>query len=100
MQKLLERTMRANDFRHMDDLENGNDPQQPPTFRTTYNAIGPTRSSIKVTAPELPIDLHQMIVWIMHHQESAVYLLPKYKELRELDIAHAEAQKTHCGQDI
>lgn len=70
------------------------------TFNTTYNAIGPTKSSVKVTAPALPIDLHQMIVWVMHHQDSAAYLLPKYKGLRELDIAHAEAQKTHCGQDI
>ena len=70
------------------------------TFDTTYKAIGPTKSSIKVMAPELPIDLHQMVVWIMHHQASAVYLLPKYKELRELEIAHAEAQKTYCGSDI
>ena len=70
------------------------------TFNTAYKATGPTKSSIKVTAGALSIDLHQMIVWIMHHQESAVYLLPKYKELRQLAIAHAEAQKTHCGQDI
>lgn len=92
--------MRANDFRHMDDVENGNDPQQPPTFKAKYKATGPTRSSIEVTAPELPIDLHQMVVWIMHHQGSAVYLLPKYKELRELETAYKEAQKTYCGQDI
>ena len=70
------------------------------TFNTTYNATGPTKSSVKVTAPALPIELHQMIVWVMHHQDSAVYLLPKYKELRESDMAHAEAQKTYCGQDI
>jgi len=70
------------------------------TFNTTYKATGPTKSSITVTAPMLPSELHKMIVWVMHHQESAVYLLPKYKELRELDIAHAEAQKTHCGKDI
>lgn len=92
--------MRANDFRHMDDLENGNDPQQPPTFRTTYNAIGPTRSSIKVTAPELPIDLHKMIVWVMHHKEDAKHLLPEYELLREKCVWRDEAQKTHCGQDI
>ena len=92
--------MRANDFRHMDDLENGNDPQQPPTFRTTYNAIGPTRSSIKVTAPELPIDLHQMIVWVMHHQDDAAHLLPEYNTIRKQATERDEAQKTHCGQDI
>ena len=70
------------------------------TFNTTYNAIGPTRSSIKVTAPELPIDLHQMIVWVMHHQEDAAFLLPAYREIRQQATVRDEAQKTHGGQDI
>lgn len=70
------------------------------TLNTTYTAISPTKSSIKVTAPELPIELHKMIVWVIHHQDTALALLPKYKELRELQIAYAEAQTTHCGQDI
>ena len=70
------------------------------TFNATYKAIGPTKSSIKVTAGALPIDLHQMIVWIMHHQEDAAHLLPAYREIRQQATVRDEAQKTHCGQDI
>ena len=54
------------------------------TFNSTYKATGQKKSSIKVTAGALPSELHKMIVWIMQHQESAVYLLPKYKDLRAL----------------
>ena len=39
-------------------------------------------SRIDMTAPELPIELNQMIVWIMHN-EHAHYLLPAYRELRQ-----------------
>lgn len=70
------------------------------TFNTTYKATCPTKSSLKVTAPMLHIDLHQMIVWVMHHQEDAKHLLPEYKTLREKCVLRDEAQKTHCGQDI
>ena len=70
------------------------------TFNTPYKATGPTKSSIKVTAGALPIDLHQMIVWVMHHQEDAKHLLPEYELLREKCVWQDEAQKTHCGQDI
>lgn len=70
------------------------------TFKTTYNATGPTKSSIKVIAPDLPIDLHQMIVWVMHHQADAAHLLPAYREIRQQATVRDEAQKTHCGQDI
>jgi len=70
------------------------------TFNTTYNATGPTKSSIKVTAPALPIDLHQMIVWAMHHQEDAAHLVAEYQLLRAKLDFRDEAQKTYCGQDI
>jgi len=69
-------------------------------FNTTYNATGPTKSSIKVTAPELPMELHQMIVWIMHHQEDAMHLLPEYQKIRQQATERDEAQKTYLGQDI
>ena len=52
------------------------------TFNTTYKATGPTKSSIKVTAGELPSELHKMIVWVMHHQEDAAHLLPEYNKIR------------------
>lgn len=67
-------------------------------IKSTYSAKAPS-SSIKMSA-DLPLEVHQMIVWIMHHQTSAVYLLPKYKELREIEVAYSESQKTHAGQDI
>ena len=70
------------------------------TFKTTYSAIGPTKSSIKVTAGALPMELHKMIVWIMHHQEDAAHLLPEYDLLRSKCDWRDEAQKQHCGQDI
>lgn len=70
------------------------------TFDTTYKAVGPAKSSIKVMAPELPIELHQLIVWVMHHQEDAMHLLPHYLELEQQATERYEAQKTYCGQDI
>ena len=70
------------------------------TFNTTYKATGPTKSSIKVTAGALPSELHKMIVWVMHHQDDAAYLLPEYKKIRKQVTERDEAQKTHCGQDI
>ena len=70
------------------------------TFNTEYRAIGPTKSSIKLIAQELPIELHKMIVWIMHHQPEAAHLLPEYNKLRDEAIQRDEAQKTYCGQDI
>ncbi|HSH64742.1 MAG TPA: hypothetical protein VLB84_02865, partial [Bacteroidia bacterium] len=38
---------------------------------------------IDMIAPELPLELNQMIVWIMHSQDAAAYLLPAYRELRQ-----------------
>lgn len=70
------------------------------TFNTKYKATGQAKSSIEVTAPELPIELHQMIVWIMHHQADAMHLVPEYQLLRSKCDWRDEAQKTHCGQDI
>ena len=70
------------------------------TFDATYKAIRFGKSSIKVTAPELPSELHKMIVWVMHHQEDAAHLLPEYNKSRQQATERDEAQKTHCGQDI
>ena len=70
------------------------------TFNTIYKATGPTKSSIKVTAGALQSELHKMIVWVMHHQDDAAHLLPEYNKIRQQATVHAEAQKTHCGQDI
>lgn len=73
--------MNANDLRHMDDVENGNDPNEEPTANARYKARV-RGSSIDIEAPELPLELNQMIVWIMT-QPQAVELLPAYRELRK-----------------
>ena len=55
--------------------------------------------SIDMSSPELPIELSQMIVWIMHSND-AMQLLPAYQVLRQQCTGRDEAQKTYCGQDI
>lgn len=57
-------------------------------------------SSIDMSNSALPLELHKMIVWVMHHPEEAIYLLPEYEKLRGQVEAHAEAQKTYNGCDI
>lgn len=70
------------------------------TMKAQYRASNERKSSIKLDAPEVPIELHQMIVWVMLHQNDAMHLLPEYQKLRQQTTERDEAQKTHCGQDI
>jgi len=50
-----------------------------PTASAHYHAN--VRGSVSVCAPDLPLELHQMIVWIMLDPE-AEKLLPAYRDLR------------------
>ena len=52
------------------------------TVNARYTAIR-NGSSIEMTAPELPLEINQMIVWIMNHEESAEELLPEYQRIRK-----------------
>lgn len=70
------------------------------TMKAQYRSSSERKSSIKLDAQEIPIELHQMIVWVMLHQEDAMHLLPEYQKLRQQATYRDEAQKTHCGQDI
>jgi hypothetical protein len=90
--------MNTNDLRHMDDLENGNDPQEQPTANARYTAKV-RGSRIDMTAPELPLELNQMIVWIMHNQ-NAHHLLPRYRELREIEEREAEGSAKNHGLEV
>ncbi len=90
--------MNANDLRHMDDLENGNDPQEQPTANARYTAKV-RGSRIDMTAPELPLELNQMIVWIMHNP-NAVYLLPRYRELRQIEVEESEGSAKNHGIEV
>jgi len=87
--------MRALDLLHM---ENGNDPFERATANARYTAKV-KGSSIDMTAPELPIELSQMIVWIMHSPD-AVYLLPAYRELRQQVEDDAEGSAKNIGLEV
>lgn len=70
------------------------------TVNAQYRATTERKSNIKMDAPEMPIELHQMIVWIMHHHDDAKQLLPEYLKVRQQATVRDEGQITHCGQDI
>ena len=54
---------------------------------------------IDMTAPKLPVELSQMIIWIMHN-EHAHYLLPAYRELRKQDEDRAEGSAKNNGIEV
>lgn len=56
-------------------------------------------SRIDMTAPVLPLEINQMIVWIMHSPH-AHYLLPRYRELRDIDEREAEGIEKSHGIDV
>lgn len=56
-------------------------------------------SRIDMTAPELPLELNQMIVWIMHNP-NAVYLLPRYRELRQIEVEESEGSAKNHGIEV
>lgn len=90
--------MNANDLRHMDDIENGNDPLEQPTANARYTAKV-RGSRIDMTAPELPLELNQMIVWIMHSADAA-FLLPAYRELRQQAEERDEGSAKNHGVEV
>ena len=70
------------------------------TINAKYQATSKTKSSVVSTAPELPLELHQMIVWIMHCQSDAAQLLLEYRKWRQQRTEREDAQKTNCSQDV
>ena len=52
------------------------------TVDTTYTGKIAGSGSVKVEAPELDLELHQMILWIMLHEGAAMALIPEYNRLR------------------
>lgn len=49
-----------------------------------YKAKTERGSRIEISAPDLDITIHQMIVWLMH-SPNAEKLLPAYNEIRETE---------------
>lgn len=56
-------------------------------------------SRIDMTAPELPLELNQMIVWIMHSPDAA-FLLPAYRELRQQAEERDEGSAKNHGLEV
>lgn len=55
-------------------------------------------SSIDMSNSALPLELHKMIVWVMHHPEEAIELLPHYNGVREEhERAFAQYEKDQMG---
>lgn len=54
------------------------------TMNARYKAkTNKTGSQIDMENPELPIELSQMIIWVMHHEDDAMHLLPEYNKIRQ-----------------
>ena len=70
-------------------------------MKIVYSAKSKEHGLVKMSGDvDLPLVLHQMILWVLMHPQDAVYLVPEYEKIRAQADARNEAQKTHCGQDI
>ena len=71
-----------------------------PLTESRYKAKTFSNSTIDIKTVDLPLKLHQMIVWAMMKPEDAMHLIPEYDLLRSKCDWRDESQKTHCGRDI
>jgi hypothetical protein len=69
------------------------------TVTAKYRAKCDTGSSLEMEA-ELPLELNQMIVWMMHHQADAMYLLTAYRELRQETTVRDEGSAKNHGLEV
>ena len=70
-------------------------------MKIIYSAKSKELGGIKMSGEiDLPLVLHQMILWVLMHPQDAIYLAPEYEKVRAQADDRNEAQKTHCGQDI
>ena len=65
------------------------------TVKAKYSAKCTTGSRLEMTTEELPLELNQMIVWVMHHETDAMHLLPEYNRIRQQAARNLE--RAHCG---
>lgn len=66
-------------------------------FKAKTNTSG---SRIDVTNHELAIELSQMIVWVMHHEADAMYLLPEYNKIRQQAEDRDEGSAKNHGLEV
>lgn len=69
------------------------------TVQAKYSAKTATGSQIEMES-ELPIELNRMIVWMMHHQSDAMWLLPAYQELRTQATERDEGSAKNHGIEV
>ncbi len=57
-------------------------------------------SRIDMKNPELPIELSQMIIWVMHHEADAMHLLPEYNKIRQQAEERDEGSAKNHGVEV
>jgi hypothetical protein len=83
---------------HQNATENELDPRELPTADARY--IARVRGGkIDMTRSDLPLELNQMIVWIMHNPD-AVYLLPAYRSIRQQREEDDEGSAKNHGLEV
>ena len=70
------------------------------TVKAKYSAKCTTGSRLEMEAEELPLELNQMIVWVMLHQEDAMYLLPEYNKIRQQAEERDEGSAKNHGIEV
>jgi len=70
------------------------------TVKAKYSAKCTTGSRLQMETEELPLELNQMIVWVMHHHEDAMHLLPAYNEIRAQAEERDEGSAKNHGIEV
>lgn len=70
------------------------------TVKAKYSAKCTQGSRLQMETEALPLELNQMIVWVMRHQADAMYLLPAYKEIRAQAEARDEGSAKNHGIEV
>lgn len=70
------------------------------TVKAKYSAKCTTGSRLEMTTEELPLELNQMIVWVMHHEADAMHLLPEYNRIRQQAEERDEGSAKNHGVEV
>jgi hypothetical protein len=62
------------------------------TVKVNYRAKSERSSTIKLDAPVVSMDIHQMVVWILLNQDAAKALLPHCQSLRTKPLLAAKEE--------
>ena len=68
-----------------------------PITHSQYKARTFGNSTIDIKMHDLPLELHQMIVWAMMKPEYAIYLVPEYQRIRAESDAKEEGSAVNMG---